>query len=184
MKRQTAESIVDAYARAIELSCEELQQAAKPKLDGVLDALRDFIVLELSDEREDAMSDLLAKCDWNGDELRVELPQWPEVVTVWVDGKAMPFAPVTTDIAEEIKSKVKAWSEVAELEGTIECLKGLADATSVENTKLRELVRDMTEAFIHGNCYRWCEAEPCNFISDGKCQFLDRMRVLGVEEDA
>lgn len=54
MKRQTAESIVDAYAWAIELSCEELQQAAKPKLDGVLDALRDFIVLELSDEKEDA----------------------------------------------------------------------------------------------------------------------------------
>lgn len=50
-----------------------------------------------------------------------------------------------------------------------------------ENAKLRELVRDITEAFIHGNCYRWCEAEPCNFIIDGKCQFLDRMRELGVE---
>ena len=74
------------------------------------------------------MSDLLAKCDWHGDELRVELPQWPEVVTVLVGGKAMPFAPVTTDLAEEIRSKVDAWSEVAELEGTIECLKGLAEA--------------------------------------------------------
>lgn len=74
------------------------------------------------------MSDLLAKCDWNGDELHVELPQWPEVMTVWVNGKAMPFAPVTTDLAEEIRSKVEAWSEVAELQGTIECLKGLAEA--------------------------------------------------------
>ena len=50
-----------------------------------------------------------------------------------------------------------------------------------ENAKLRELVRDITEAFIHGNCYRWCEAELCNYITDGRCQFLDRMRELGVK---
>ena len=54
MKRQTAESIVDAYAWAIELSIEKLPEAAAPKLDGLLDALRDFIVLQLADEREDA----------------------------------------------------------------------------------------------------------------------------------
>ncbi len=48
-----------------------------------------------------------------------------------------------------------------------------------ENAKLRELVADMREAFIHGNCYRWCEfKEPC----DGKCQYIDRMRELGVDE--
>lgn len=47
------------------------------------------------------------------------------------------------------------------------------------NDKLRELVRDMSKAFIHGNCYRWCEfKEPCN----GECQYLDRMRELGVVE--
>ena len=48
-----------------------------------------------------------------------------------------------------------------------------------ENAKLRKLVADMREAFIHGNCYRWCEfKEPC----DGKCQYIDRMRELGVVE--
>ena len=56
-------------------------------------------------------------------------------------------------------------------------LKGL----QAENDRLRKLVRDMFMAFVHGNCYRWCEAEPCNFIIDGKCQFLDRMRELGIE---
>lgn len=49
---------------------------------------------------------------------------------------------------------------------------------NAENAKLRELVVDMREAFIHGSCYRWCEfKEPC----DGKCQYIDRMRELGVE---
>ena len=43
-----------------------------------------------------------------------------------------------------------------------------------DNAKLRELVRDMYKAFMHGNCYRWCEfKEPC--------QWYDRMRELGVE---
>jgi hypothetical protein len=52
-----------------------------------------------------------------------------------------------------------------------------------ENAKLRELVRDMYKAFMHGNCYRWCEfKEPCNYISDGNCQWYDRMRELGVDE--
>ena len=51
-----------------------------------------------------------------------------------------------------------------------------------ENAKLRELVRDMHKAFVHGNCYQWCEfKEPCNYISDGRCQWYDRMRELGVE---
>ena len=52
-----------------------------------------------------------------------------------------------------------------------------------ENADLRELVRDMHKAFVHGNCYRWCEfEEPCNYISDGRCQWYDRMRELGVTE--
>lgn len=51
-----------------------------------------------------------------------------------------------------------------------------------DNAKLRELVRDMCKAFMHGNCYRWCEfKEPCNYISDGRCQWYDRMRELGVD---
>ena len=53
------------------------------------------------------------------------------------------------------------------------------EALNAENAKLRELAADMREAFIHGNCYRWCEfKEPC----DGKCQYIDRMRELGVVE--
>jgi len=52
-----------------------------------------------------------------------------------------------------------------------------------ENAKLRELVADMYKAFMHGNCYRWCEfKEPCNYISDGRCQWYDRMQELGVDD--
>jgi len=59
----------------------------------------------------------------------------------------------------------------------------VTEAQRAENAKLRELVRDMYKAFMHGNCYRWCEfKEPCNYISDGKCQWYDRMRELGVDE--
>jgi len=49
-----------------------------------------------------------------------------------------------------------------------------------ENMKLRELVRDMCKAFIHGPCYRWCEhmPEPCN---GDKCQYVRRMHELGVD---
>ena len=47
---------------------------------------------------------------------------------------------------------------------------------------LEELVRDMNAALIHDNCYRWCEAkEPCNLITDGKCQYRERIRELGIE---
>lgn len=46
-----------------------------------------------------------------------------------------------------------------------------------ENAKLRELCVDMRKALIHGNCYRWCEF---NGTCDGKCQYIDRMRELGV----
>ena len=56
------------------------------------------------------------------------------------------------------------------------------DRARNESVELRELVRDMYKAFMHGNCYRWCEfKEPCNYISDGKCQWYDRMRELGIE---
>lgn len=55
MKRQTAESIVDAYGWAIELSNEQTPDSAKAKADGLCDALRDYLILMLSDEAgEDA----------------------------------------------------------------------------------------------------------------------------------
>ena len=57
----------------------------------------------------------------------------------------------------------------------------LLDAADMldENAKLRELVRDLEVAFIHGPCYRWCEfKEPCN---GDRCQYRDRMRELGVD---
>ena len=63
-------------------------------------------------------------------------------------------------------------------------LHDLLRESRAENAKLRELVRDMCAAFVHGSCYRWCEfKEPCNFISDGKCQWCERMREMGVEVD-
>lgn len=54
------------------------------------------------------------------------------------------------------------------------------DRLQTENAKLRELVRDMCKAFIHGPCYRWCEhmPEPCN---GDKCQYVRRMHELGVD---
>ena len=42
------------------------------------------------------MSDLLAKCDWDEGELHVYIAEWPEVVYVWVDGKAMPYGSWST----------------------------------------------------------------------------------------
>lgn len=84
------------------------------------------------------MSDLLAKCEWDEDELHVELPQWPEVVYVWVDEKTMPYAPVVADVRSLQAENAKLQAEIAELEGTIECLKGLAEATGEENAKLRD----------------------------------------------
>lgn len=50
-----------------------------------------------------------------------------------------------------------------------------------ENAKLRELVRDMRKAFIHGPCYRWCEHMP-ELCNGDKCQYVNRMRELGVEQ--
>ena len=123
------------------------------------------------------MRDLLAKCDWDEDELHVELPQWPEVVTVWVRGKAMPYVPVVTDSKCDTCEAMLDCDECLRADASHKELRGL----QAEIKALHELVRDITEAFIHGNCYRWCEAEPCNFIIDGKCQFLDRMRELGVK---
>lgn len=58
MKESTAESLVDAYAWAVELSVMELPDAAKTKVDGLLDALRDFLTTQLSEKGA-------------GDELRV-----------------------------------------------------------------------------------------------------------------
>lgn len=61
-------------------------------------------------------------------------------------------------------------------------LRDRLEKVAEENAKLRELVRDMCEAFVHGACYRWCEfKEPCNYMDDGKCQWCDRMRELGVD---
>ena len=72
--------------------------------------------------------------------------------------------------------------ELAVTNPLFETLNAANDRLIYENMKLRELVRDMYKAFVHGNCYRWCEfKEPCNYISDGKCQWYDRMCELGVE---
>lgn len=75
-----------------------------------------------------------------------------------------------------------ATTAVLEKTERIEWLAGRLRGETNENEKLRELVRDMYAAFVHGNCYRWCEfKEPCNYIDDGKCQWFDRMAELGIE---
>lgn len=48
MNRQTAESIVDVYGWAVELA-NEVEDKHKPKADGLCDALRDFLILSLSE---------------------------------------------------------------------------------------------------------------------------------------
>lgn len=87
------------------------------------------------------MSDLLAMCDWNGDELRVELPQWPEVVNVWVNGKAEPFAPVTD---EHKRIYDRCINRVGQLEA--------------ENEKLRELARGLQ--YCAREAYGMCARVP------------------------
>jgi hypothetical protein len=63
---------------------------------------------------------------------------------------------------------------------------GYHDAMMVADRRIRELeslVCDMGEAFIHDNCYRWCEAQsPCMLMTTGKCQYRERMAALGLEE--
>ena len=51
MKQATTESIIDAYGWAIELSVMELPSDAKAKVDGLCDAMRDYLILMLSDEK-------------------------------------------------------------------------------------------------------------------------------------
>ena len=50
MTERAAESIVDAYGWAIELSVQDLPNSAKVKLDGLCDALREHLIELLSDE--------------------------------------------------------------------------------------------------------------------------------------
>lgn len=61
-------------------------------------------------------------------------------------------------------------------------LRKMLDERGVEWWQSANALSCIYKAFMHGNCYRWCEfKEPCNYISDGKCQWYDRMRELGVE---
>lgn len=111
------------------------------------------------------MSDLLAKCDWNNDELRVELPQWPEVVTVWVDGKAMPYVPVVNDSKCDTCEAMLDCDECLRADASHKELRGL----QAEIKALRELVREMCEwAYVDSYC-------------DLDDRFADRMRELGIE---
>ncbi len=54
MKQATVESVVGAYWRTIELSVMELPEDAKVKVDGLCDAIRDCLILMLSDERRES----------------------------------------------------------------------------------------------------------------------------------
>ena len=65
------------------------------------------------------MSDLLAKCDWDEDELHVYLTEWPDVVYVWVDEKTMPFVPVGSKSAEN--KELREFAKMAMYNGCIGC---------------------------------------------------------------
>ena len=54
MDRATAESIIDAYCWSVELMNEDgLSDSAKFKANGLYDALRDFLILTLSEKAVD-----------------------------------------------------------------------------------------------------------------------------------
>lgn len=125
------------------------------------------------------MSDLLAKCDWHGDELRVELPQWPEVVTVWVDGKAMPYVPVVND------SKCDTCEAMLDCD---ECLR--ADASHKELRGLQAETKALRELCLHlYTCICYCDREAsdggcsaCPYQSmECDCSFEERLLELGIE---
>ena len=117
--------------------------------------------------------DLLAKCDWHGDELRVELPQWPEVVTVWVDGKAMAFAPVAD---EHKRIYDRCINRVGQLEA--------------ENEKLRELCATVIDDWMSKVCptFPFCEYggeyQDCTDETCGNQIYKQMARELGVKVDA
>lgn len=115
--------------------------------------------------------DLLAKCDWHGDELRVELPQWPEAVNVWVNGKAMPYVPVVNDSKCDTCEAMLDCDECLRADASHKELRGL----QAENDNLRELVRAAWRCIHTGaSCY------DCRLIAGG-CTLQTAMRELGVE---
>lgn len=135
------------------------------------------------------MSDLLAKCDWREDELRIELPQWPEVVTVWVNGKAMPYVPVVNDSKCDTCEAMLDCDECVRADASHKELRGL----QAENTKLRELARGLQ--YCAKEAYGMCARVPVGgsrpftccplYDFDAKVYGCERLRLelgIGVEQ--
>lgn len=53
MTERTAESLVDAYGLAVELARDVEEGSAKRSAESLCDTLRDFLVLWMSEKRED-----------------------------------------------------------------------------------------------------------------------------------
>ena len=134
------------------------------------------------------MSDLLAKCDWHGDELSVELPQWPEVVTVWVNGKAMPYVPVVNDSKCDTCEAMLDCDECVRADASHKELRGL----QAENEKLRELARGLQ--YCAKEAYGMCARVPVGgsrpftccplYDFDAKVYRCERLRLeLGIGVD-
>ena len=134
------------------------------------------------------MSDLLAKCDWHGDELSVELPQWPEVVTVWVNGKAMPYVPVVNDSKCDTCEAMLDCDECVRADASHKELRGL----QAENEKLRELARGLQ--YCAKEAYVMCARVPVGgsrpftccplYDFDAKVYRCERLRLeLGIGVD-
>ena len=127
------------------------------------------------------MSDLLAKCDWHGDELHIELPQWPEVMTVWVNGKAMPYVPVVNDSKCDTCEAMLDCDECLRADASHKELRGL----QAENERLRELCRHLYA------CNQYCDREEsdggcsaCSYqLLECDCGFEELLLELGIEVD-
>lgn len=125
------------------------------------------------------MSDLLAKCDWNGDVLLLTLPEDPNSIHVKLfDSK---HAPVKVYVPESYPHQwelggdyLRLNAENEKLRDQLEEQKCFAADLERDVRALRELVRDM-----------WSEG-MCECGSLGKCEsciydYPSRMRELGVE---
>lgn len=132
------------------------------------------------------MSDLLAKCDWDGDELRVELPQWPEVVNVWVSGKAMPYVPVVNDSKCDTCEAMLDCDECLRADASHKELRGL----QAENAKLRELCATVIDDWMSKVCptFPFCEYggeyQDCTDETCGNQIYRQMARELGVEVES
>jgi len=118
------------------------------------------------------MSDLLAECDWDEDELHVYVAEWPKVVYVWVDEKTMPYAPVVNDSKCDTCEAMLDCDECTRADASHKELRGL----QAETKALRELAADMLKAMRHME-----ESAGMDVMVGYSPWFAPKLHELGIE---